>query len=119
MTDFIGYAVCFLTAASSGMGAGGGGLLTLYLSSFAGVSQHVSQGVNLLAYLSASAPASVINIRKFKPDMRLIAFLTFSGACGCVIGAIFASFADGQILRKCCGAFLLLCGIITLFKSRD
>ena len=118
MSDFIGYAVCFLTALSSGMGAGGGGLLTLYLTSFSRFPQLMAQGVNLAAFLSASAPASVMNIRKFKPDMRLIAFLTFSGACGCIIGALFASFANEQILRRCYGAFLLFVGVFTLFRKK-
>ncbi len=113
----IGYAVCFLSALSSGMGAGGGGLLTMWLSSFSGVSQLQSQGINLISFLSSSFPASFINVKRFKPDMRLISFLTFAGASGCVTGALAASFADPLILRKCFGAFLLLVGMYSLYKT--
>ena len=112
------FAVCFIAALSCGMGAGGGGLLTLYLSSFSGFTQLQAQGINLISFVSASAPASVMNLLRYKPDMRLISFLTFAGASGCILGALFASYTNQFVLRKCCGAFLLFAGVFTLFRKK-
>jgi len=111
------FAVCFLTALFCGMGAGGGGLLTLYLSSFSGFTQLQAQGINLISFVSASSPASVMNLVKYKPDMRLISFLTFAGAAGCIIGALFASYTDQLLLRRCCGAFLLFTGLFSFYRA--
>ena len=41
----------------SGFGVGGGSLLLIYLTSFAGVPQALAQGVNLLYFLPAAATA--------------------------------------------------------------
>ena len=41
----------------SGFGVGGGTLLLLYLTAFAGVEQHLAQGINLVYFLPAAAAA--------------------------------------------------------------
>ena len=117
MNDVIGCAVCFITALSSGLGAGGGGLLTMFLTSFANTAQINAQGINLLCFVSAQTPASVINMIRYKPDMRLIAFLTFCGAAGCVLGAVAASYADETVVRKAFGAFLTAVGVYTFSRT--
>ena len=47
-------AVSFLVACLCGMGAGGGGLMVLYLTAMLKISQAEAQGINLLFFLSAS-----------------------------------------------------------------
>lgn len=109
--------VCFITSVFSGMGAGGGGILTLYLSVFAGMDQAAAQGVNLTAFIFALAPSAAVNAARYKPDIRLIAFLTFCGTTGCIFGALLSSYAPDALLRKCCGAFLSVTGAAALIKQ--
>ena len=45
------------TGVLSGFGVGGGSLLLIYMTSFAGVPQTLAQGVNLLYFLPAAATA--------------------------------------------------------------
>ena len=111
------YLICFITSVSSGMGAGGGGILTLYLSVFSGVSQTAAQGINLIDFIFAVTPSAVINCIRYKPDIRLISFLTFCGTVGCVLGALLSSNTPDILLRKCCGAFLAAVGALTLVRE--
>ena len=47
-----------VTGILSGFGIGGGSLLLIYMTSFAGVPQNLAQGINLLYFLPAAATAS-------------------------------------------------------------
>ena len=52
------------TGVLSGFGVGGGTLLLVYMTAFAGVEQHLAQGINLLYFLPAglmALPAHVKN----------------------------------------------------------
>ena len=44
----------FLAGFAGGLGVGGGGILLLYLTAFAGVEQLSAQGINLLFFLPPS-----------------------------------------------------------------
>ena len=46
-----------VTGVLSGFGVGGGSLLLIYMTSFAGVAQNQAQGINLLYFLPAAAAA--------------------------------------------------------------
>lgn len=111
------FIICFITSVSSGMGAGGGGVLTLYLSLFSDVSQSAAQGINLLDFAFALTPPATVNFVRCKPDIRLISFLTFCGTTGCIIGALLSSNTPDLLLRKCCGVFLVAVGALTLVKE--
>ena len=111
------YIICFITSVSSGMGAGGGGILTLYLSVFSGVSQSAAQGINLFDFAFALTPPAVMNFLRYKPDIRLISFLTFCGTTGCIVGTLLSSNTPDMLLRKLCGVFLAAVGAVTLINA--
>ena len=46
-----------ITGVLSGFGIGGGSLLLIYMTSFAGVEQNLAQGINLLYFLPTAATA--------------------------------------------------------------
>ena len=52
-----------LTGILSGFGIGGGTLLLIYMTSFAGVPQNLAQGVNLLYFLPTAATALPAHIK--------------------------------------------------------
>ncbi len=58
MTDWLIAALAgAVTGVLSGFGVGGGSLLLIYMTSFAGVPQTLAQGVNLLYFLPTAATA--------------------------------------------------------------
>ena len=114
---FFAYAVCLITSVSSGLGVGGGGIMTLYLSAFAGMKQIYAQGVNLIGFTFALSPSTLINAVKYKPDIRIVTFLTFCGTVGCILGVLLSSYTPDLVLRKCCGVFLAVTGALSLAKT--
>lgn len=50
------------TGVLSGFGVGGGTLLLVYMTAFAGVEQRLAQGINLLYFLPAGLMLSLIHI---------------------------------------------------------
>ena len=116
MTRVISFAVCLITAISSGAGVGGGGLLTMYLSLSGMAAQTAAQGVNMLCAVSSQAPSSLLNVIRYRPDMRVITFFTFCGAIGGVLGAIMSSYVRDDVLRRICGAVLVILGLIPVVK---
>ena len=96
-----------VTGVLSGFGIGGGTLLLVYMTAFAGVDQHLAQGINLLYFLPAglmALPAHVKNGYIEKPVL-----LPAIGA-----GLVCAALEVG-LLRKFFGAFLIVVGLMELF----
>ena len=103
------------TGILSGFGVGGGTLLLVYLTTFAGVDQHLAQGINLLYFLPAAAtalPAHWKNgyIRRDALLPAILAGLLLSGAA-----AWLATGLDTGLLRRCFGGFLVILGLYELF----
>ena len=106
-----------VTGVLSGFGVGGGSLLLIYMTSFAGVAQNQAQGINLLYFLPAAAAALPAH---FKNGYVEKAALLPSIAAGLVCAALTAWAAtalDVDILRKCFGVFLIVIGLRELFRK--
>ena len=102
----------------AGFGVGGGTLLLLYLTAFAGVEQHLAQGINLVYFLPAAAAALPSHIKNGYVDRSaalpaILAGLAAAGLCAWV-----ASGLDTSLLRRCFGGFLLVVGLRELFHRR-
>lgn len=105
------------TGVLSGFGVGGGTLLLLYLTAFAGVEQHLAQGINLVYFLPAAAAALPSHIKNGYVDRSatlpaILAGLATAGLCAWV-----ASGLDTGLLRRCFGGFLLVVGLRELFRK--
>ena len=106
------------TGVLSGFGVGGGTLLLLYLTAFAGVEQHLAQGINLVYFLPAASAALPAHIKNGYVDRSaalpaILAGLATAGLC-----AWAASGLDTGLLRRCFGGFLLVIGLRELFRKR-
>lgn len=78
-----------VTGVLSGFGIGGGTLLLIYMTAFAGVPQNLAQGVNLLYFLPTAATA---------------------------LAAWAATGLDVELLHRCFGGFLIVVGLRELFS---
>ena len=103
------------TGVLSGFGVGGGTLLLVYMTTLAGLDQHLAQGINLLYFLPAgltALPAHWKNgdIRRDALLPAILAGLLLSGAA-----AWLAPGLDTGLLRRCFGGFLVILGLYELF----
>ena len=106
-----------VTGVLSGFGVGGGSLLLIYMTSFAGVPQTLAQGINLLYFLPTAAtalPAHFIN--GYVEKKALLPAIAAGLACSALTAWI-ATALDVDLLRKCFGGFLILIGLRELFRK--
>ncbi len=116
---FLDIFASFSVAILCGMGAGGGGLLVLYLTAIASLPQARAQGVNLLFFLAASVGAYAVNRKNKLIDLRSFAVISLSGAPAAILGAIAASYLRSELLGKMYGGLLVLSGIYYLFQNKN
>lgn len=107
------------TGVLSGFGVGGGTLLLIYLTAFAGVDQHLAQGINLLYFLPAAATALPSHIKNGFVDKAAALPAICAGLLATAIAAWGATALDVGLLRKFFGAYLLCIGIRELLRKKE
>ena len=108
-----------VTGVLSGFGVGGGTLLLVYMTVFAGLDQHLAQGINLLYFLPAglmALPAHVKNGYVVKPVLvpATAVGLVLAGAAAWAATAL-----EVELLHKCFGGFLIAVGAMELFGKTE
>lgn len=115
--------IAFLAGAATGVlsafGIGGGTLLLIYMTSIAGLSQNLAQGINLLYFLPTASTALISHhkngfLRKEAAKPAIV-----FGLMGTGLAAWVATALDISLLRKCFGLFLLYVGFSELFRKKD
>jgi uncharacterized membrane protein YfcA len=117
---FWSFFAAFITGILASLGVGGGMLLIIYLTVFAGFDQLSAQGINLLYFIPIALLAVIIHTRNklinWKPLVPAIA----AGVVGAVIGSVIAGFIDKEILRTAFAIFVLVIGVKEiLYKKQD
>lgn len=105
------FIVGLLTGILSGFGIGGGSLLILYLTSFAGINQYIAGGINLLYFLFCAPAALFSHIRNRLIDTQTVLWCTAAGVLTSILAAWIAGMMDVRLLRRIFGIFLLYIGI--------
>lgn len=101
----------------SGFGIGGGTLLLIWLTAFAGVPQNLAQGVNLLYFLPTAATALPAHIKNGYIDGKTVWPAALAGLAGTALAAWLATGLEVDLLRRCFGGFLLVVGLRELFAK--
>ena len=104
------------TGILSGFGIGGGSLLLIYMTSFAGVPQNLAQGINLLYFLPTAGAALPAHFKNGYVEKAALAPAILAGVAGTARAAWAATSMDTDLLRRCFGAFLLVIGLRELFR---
>lgn len=99
------------TGVLSGFGIGGGSLLLIYMTTFAGVEQNLAQGVNLLYFLPTAATALPAHIKNHYIEKKALLPAIVSGLVGTALAAWAATTLEVGLLRKCFGVFLIVIGV--------
>ena len=95
-----------------GMGMGGGTLLIPFLTMFAGVDQHLSQAVNLIAFIPMSLVALFIHIKNGLVDFRYLLWISVPAVASGVLAAYLIKTVSGAALKRYFGIFLIVLGVV-------
>ncbi len=118
MTDWLIAALAgAVTGALSAFGVGGGSLLLIYLTGFAGLPQNLAQGINLLYFLPAAGASLPAHLKNGYVEKSVLLPAILTGLAGTALAAWAATAMDVEILRKCFGVFLLAIGARQLFQK--
>ena len=117
VNDFwLPFLVGAVTGVLSGFGLGGGTLLLVYLTTFAGMEQPTAQGINLLYFLPAALLSLPAHIKNGCIERRVLLPSIGAGLMCAGLSAWLATGMDVTLLRKLFGAFLILTGLSQLFE---
>lgn len=107
----------FLTGIFASMGVGGGMILIVYLTVFAGYSQLEAQGINLVYFLPIAALALIIHTKNHLVEWKKALPAMICGVIAAAAGAFAAEQLGSDILRKIFGGFIFIIGIKEIFTA--
>ena len=107
----------FLSGIISGMGIGGGTILIPALSIFFNYEQHTAQNFNLIYFIPTAIIALFTHAKSGNIEKTVLWKIVLFGLIGAGVGAFAAINMEADILRKCFGGFLLIMGILEIFKK--
>lgn len=102
----------FLGGIIGGMGMGGGTILIPILTIFLGVSQHVSQGINLIVFLPLAAVAVAIHAKHKLIDYKLFFYVIVPAILSSVFFSYLSNSTNQNILKLIFAIFLIVMGIV-------
>ena len=111
-------AVGAATGVLSGFGVGGGTLLLVYMTAFAGVEQRLAQGINLLYFLPAGLMALPAHVKNGYIEKPALLPAIGAGLVCAALAAWAAAAIDVSMLKKCFGGFLVAVGMMELFGGK-
>lgn len=115
MNYFYIFLFAFLSALLGSMGLGGGGVLILFLTLFAGLDQLTAQGINLMFFIPIAFIATFIYHKKGDINWRKLIPIILPGIPGCFLGILISSFIGSEILGKIFGIGLIFLGFREFF----
>lgn len=118
MSIILPIAVGFGCGVLSGFGIGGGTLLMLYMMNFTSLTQQAAQGINLLYFLPTSALALISHIRNKLVEFSVAVPAIVAGVITTALAAFAATAMDTVLLKKIFGGFLIVLGLIEVFKKK-
>ena len=121
MLSIKGYLLPFLagtvTGILSGFGVGGGTILLVYMTAFAGLDQRLAQGINLLYFIPAALLALPNHSKNGYIEKQILIPAISAGLLCAALAAWIATGLEVSLLRKLFGIFLILIGVRELFRK--
>ena len=111
--------MAFLTGIFASMGLGGGMVLIVYLTVFAGFSQLVAQGINLVFFIPIAIISLVLHTKNKLVEWKKAVPAVLWGTAAVIISAWLANRIEQSLLSKACGIFLILMGLKELFFKSE
>lgn len=111
--------MAFLTGIFASMGLGGGMVLIVYLTVFAGFSQLVAQGINLVFFIPIAIISLVLHTKNKLVEWKKAVPAVLWGTAAVIISAWLANRTEQSLLSKAFGIFLILMGLKELFFKSE
>ncbi|MDD4699909.1 MAG: sulfite exporter TauE/SafE family protein [Oscillospiraceae bacterium] len=112
-----------LSGMAGAMGLGGGGVLLIYLTVFAGAEQLNAQGINLIFFIPIAILSMIIYAKNGQINWGVVIKTALCGLIGAFAGSFFAGFIGGELLSKLFACMLVILGVYEFFvpikKSED
>ncbi len=113
--NFLSFAAAFFTGIFAALGVGGGMILIIYLTVFAGFDQLSAQGINLIYFIPIAALSVIIHTKNKLIDWKKIIPAIITGIFFAVFGTFAAKFIGSAGLRKIFAVFIFIIGLKELF----
>lgn len=111
--------MAFLTGIFASMGLGGGMVLIVYLTVFAGFSQLLAQGINLVFFIPIAIISLVLHTKNKLVEWKKAVPAVLWGTAAVIISAWLANRIEQSLLSKAFGIFLILMGLKELFFKSE
>lgn len=109
----------FLAGIAGAMGLGGGSVLIIYLTVFAGVKQLEAQGINLIFFLPTAAVALIVYSKKGIIKWRVIMPLMVLGAIGTLVTGFWVGHMRAELIKRLFGVVIVIYGFYELFWNKE
>jgi uncharacterized membrane protein YfcA len=106
-----------ISGITASMGLGGGAVLIMYLTAFAGIEQQKSQGINLIFFIPVALVSICFYAYNKLINWKIIAQTAPTGLLGAVFGYFLLKHLNTFILSKIFGSLILVLGIYLVFKK--
>ena len=114
------FIAAFFTGIFASLGVGGGMILIIYLTVFAGFDQLAAQGINLVYFIPIAALSVILHSRNHLIEWKKIIPSIRAGIVFAALGTFAAKYIGSPGLKKIFAVFILLIGIKELFsRSAD
>ena len=101
----------------SGFGIGGGSLLMVWMTAVLQMEQRTAQEINLLFFLPTAAASLIFHVKGRQIQWSATIPAVLAGLVTAAAAAWLATSMDTEILRKIFGGFLILVGLLELFRK--
>lgn len=109
----------FASALLGALGMGGGGVLLIYLTAVAQMTQTKAQGINLIFFVPVAITALILHSKNHLVHYKLAAVGVLTGAAGVFAGFAVAQQLGDRLLSKVFAVFLLVLGMKELLGGLD
>ncbi len=111
--------VGLLTGIFASMGLGGGMILIVYLTVFAGIDQLAAQGINLIFFIPIAIISIIIHSKNKMIEWKKIVPTIICGTIGAFVGSLIATNLESKTLSKLFAIILIIVGLKEFFSKEN
>ncbi len=119
MSIFVIAVVSFLSGFIASLGLGGGMVLIIYLTIFAGMGQLDAQGINLIFFIPIAVISIILHTKSKLIIWKRILPSIITGSIAALLFSFIASMLGSEILSKIFSVFIIIIGIKELIKKTN
>lgn len=117
MNVFLSLLAGLLSGLIGAMGMGGGAVLIIYLTVFAGVERFKAQGINLLFFIPIAVVALIVYIKRKSIDFKTVLSVSSFGVLGALCGIFSAGLIGKKYISLIFGTGLIILGLKELYTG--